>query len=243
METQIVTMEEGTYDDILECSIFSDNTPTSSKEITSSLERKSKRKGRKQSTSTKRKSAEIEEGKSKKRKSNEEEECDFILEKGVFTFEPSFPEWNQVPKPVLDTYKVVWEMFATCARCTIHEQLEMKNTSRVHHMVIGNCLPTVFYLVLKESKGKFYQWYQNVMQHGIKVKQDCIQFRFKDCLPPLDNFDDWADFKLNITNDTFKYGKKEMVHHLKIKYISLTCNVSSFQVYTSFKFEKEIILQ
>ncbi|EFC35749.1 hypothetical protein NAEGRDRAFT_54768 [Naegleria gruberi] len=114
------------------------------------------------------------------------EECDFILEKGVYSYAPKYQCWTDISSEVKQVYRVVWDMFAKCARSIINDHLEMRNTSRVHHLTLGSCLPTVFYLILKETNGVFNQWFQVVKKHGIKVKEECIQFRFKNCLPCLD---------------------------------------------------------
>ncbi|EFC40209.1 hypothetical protein NAEGRDRAFT_71975 [Naegleria gruberi] len=149
------------------------------------------------------------------------EECDFILEKGVYSYAPKYQCWTDISSEVKQVYRVVWDMFAKCARSIINDHLEMRNTSRVHHLTLGSCLPTVFYLILKETNGVFNQWFQVVKKHGIKVKEECIQFRFKNCLPCLDKYDDWGNFQVKLINNTCKFGQKVLLHRMKINYISL----------------------
>ena len=162
------------------------------------------------------------------------------MEKGAFEFTPKYKKWDEVPKDKQVYYGLFWEQFSRCARCVINQYIQMRSTNSIHHETVGCCNPTAFYLALIDSQGKYYQWYQNVMWNGIKQRQNCIQFRFYNCLPNLDKFNDWGNFTIRHTLSDSKFGDLVSRHKMEIVYISLTCNVESTQVWCSFKFKKTL---
>ena len=113
-------------------------------------------------------------------------------------------------------------------------------SSRINHETVGSCNPTAFYLALIGSQGCYYQWYQNVKWNGIIQRQKCIQFRFHNCLPNLDKFNDWGNFTIRHTHNCSQFGELISNHKMEIVYMSLTCNVETNQVWCSFKFKKTL---
>ncbi|KAG2373258.1 hypothetical protein C9374_003739 [Naegleria lovaniensis] len=184
---------------------------------------------------------------SKKRKSRTTDEAaedthkeyQFTLEKGLFEFVPKYNSFKEVPDEKKQIYGIIWEQFAKCARNIIYQHLQMRCSNSISHETVGCCNPNVFYLALRGTKAKYYQWYQDILWNGLKKRQKCIQFRFTDSVPPLDKCKHWSELEITHSRLTRKFGKKITKHKMKIVYISLTCNVETNQVWTSFKFDKE----
>ncbi|KAL9650307.1 hypothetical protein ABK040_014961 [Willaertia magna] len=135
----------------------------------------------------------------------------------------------------------MWKWFSKSARCIINQQLQFRTLNNIKHLTISNCDPQVFYLGLCDNKGgKFYQWYQDVLWNGIKQRINCIQFRFNNCIPALDNFNNWSENEINHEYNSIDNVKYITKHKINIDYISLTCNIETGEVWSSFKFKKQI---
>lgn len=169
-----------------------------------------------------------------------EGEYDIILEPGIFKYEPKYNDWSEVPEDKKLIFSVIWNCFATCARNIIYERLQLNGCSTVNHETVGSCTPLVFYLMMKNSKGKFKNWYQDHSWNGIKRRRKCIQFIFKNSLPNLDRYDDWGNVTITSENETSKHGTLKCNFSLRISKMSMTCNVETGEVWTSYTFKKKV---
>ncbi|EFC45623.1 hypothetical protein NAEGRDRAFT_66507 [Naegleria gruberi] len=169
-----------------------------------------------------------------------EGEVDFILESGDFEYKPEYEEWNQVPSEKQLVFSVIWGVFAKCARCKINQHLDMNASCTINHETLGSCAHQVFYLMMKDSKGEFRRWYQDVWWNGIRKRSKCIQFIFRNCLPNFDKYDDWGMVLILHTNNTSQFGTLKCRQQMNITRMSITCNIETGEVWSSFRFKKSI---
>ena len=167
----------------------------------------------------------------------------FVLEKTQNEFDCTLESVDDITDAAEKlAVETCWDTFATCARAKICEDMVWDRVGKVNHKTIGSCPPIAFYLFMKQHKNaEIFNWTQNRRWNGMIVKDHCIQFRFKNGNHPvLHTHDDWAHFSVTTTQgtDDEDIGVITRVKTFNLESISLTCNCTTNEVYTSFRYSK-----